>query len=903
MLMIKRFIKSLFLRLLLLMNKHPKFKLFFIGITKRLGLFELLWRIKLRSHSGLHRIAAPNEQRSFSKQQRGIIAQHAEPVVETRKRLAFVSPLPPLRSGISDYSADLLPLLAKFYDIDVIVDQELISDPWVVQHCTVRSADWLIDHAANYDRVLYHFGNSPFHEYMFDLLDAIPGVVVLHDFFLGHATAKRYAACFNDYLYQCHGYKALVEQQNTGQAIWPYPLNLKVLQSALTVITHSACSAQLAKQFYGEDSANNWPIIPLLRTPPKPLNKALSRLNLKIPADAFVVCSFGMTGETKLNHRLLDAWLASELSQHKQCYLIFVGENARSSYGHRLANQISLCGLSERVFITHWVDSTIYENYLSAADISVQLRARSRGETSAAVLDCMNYGLATVVNAHGSMIDLPDDAVYKLADDFDDGELTHALERLWQDTPYRHELIHNAQKLLASAHAPNACAEQYIATIESTYYATRAQADLDQLQRSLKHLNNATPELKQLKSAVAQTQIHAMPIKEKQLLVDVSAIVVNDLKTGIERVVRAQLEVLLQSPPVGYRVEPVFLTHKNGYWHYQYAYEWTLMFLNLPASDAPQANNPALLSKGDILFCADLNTGLVVAAEKTLYFQYLMSSGIHVYFQVFDLLPILHPEWFPKEVAPLHVSWAKVVANSSGALCISQSVAHEFNAWSEQLSLPVSKRHSSYYFHLGADIQTSSPSRGMPNNSAHLLSQLANSSSFLMVGTIEPRKGHQQTLDAFNQLWQQNAQVNLVIAGKAGWLMEELVSSIRLHPELNHRLFWLEGISDEFLDQLYGTCACLIAASEGEGFGLPLIEASHHHLPIIARDIPVFKEVAGEFASYFSGTSADALAAHINAWLEGLSQGVVISSKNMPRLSWRESTEMLARTMGLTLSA
>ena len=105
----------------------------------------------------------------------------------------------------------------------------------------------------------------------------------------------------------------------------------------------------------------------------------------------------------------------------------------------------------------------------------------------------MNYGLATVVNAHGSMIDLLEYAVYKLTDDFADCELTYALERLWQDAPYRSKLICNAQQLLASAHAPNTCAEQYISTIESTYYATRAQADLDRLQRSLKHLKSQTP--------------------------------------------------------------------------------------------------------------------------------------------------------------------------------------------------------------------------------------------------------------------------------------------------------------------------------------------------------------------------------------------------------------------------
>ena len=61
--------------------------------------------------------------------------------------------------------------------------------------------------------------------------------------------------------------------------------------------------------------------------------------------------------------------------------------------------------------------------------------------------------------------------------------------------------------------------------------------------------------------------------------------------------------------------------------------------------------------------------------------------------------------------------------------------------------------------------------------------------------------------------------------------------------------------------------SCLISPSEGEGFGLPLIEAAQHATPIIARDIPVFREVAGDHAFYFDGLEASALADAIHQWL------------------------------------
>ena len=162
-----------------------------------------------------------------------------------------------------------------------------------------------------------------------------------------------------------------------------------------------------------------------------------------------------------------------------------------------------------------------------------------------------------------------------------------------------------------------------------------------------------------------------------------------------------------------------------------------------------------------------------------------------------------------------------------------------------------------------------------------------------MVGTIETRKGHAQVVAAFENLWAHGIDANLVIVGRQGWNVDEFINRLRHHPELGRRLFWLEGISDEYLEKIYATCTCLIAASEGEGFGLPLIEAAQHKLPIIARDIPVFREVAGNHAFYFSGKEPTDLAGTVVRWLELHESGKNPDSDGMPWLSWRQSTERL----------
>ena len=98
--------------------------------------------------------------------------------------------------------------------------------------------------------------------------------------------------------------------------------------------------------------------------------------------------------------------------------------------------------------------------------------------------------------------------------------------------------------------------------------------------------------------------------------------------------------------------------------------------------------------------------------------------------------------------------------------------------------------------------------------------------------------------------------------------MDMLVNRLKNHKELGKRLFWLEDVSDEYLEKLYSAATCLLTASEGEGFGLPLVEAARRNLPIIARDIPVFHEIAGQHAYYFTGLDDGSLAATIVQWMK-----------------------------------
>ncbi len=810
-----------------------------------------------------------------------------------RLRLAYISPLPPVRSGISNYSAELLPELSRHFEIEVIVSQDVVSDSWVKANCPIRSVEWFRANVGRFDRILYHFGNSTFHQHMLGLMEEASGVVVLHDFFLSHLVASLDEAAHDriglmQELYHAHGHAALAEMAratDVNDVLWRYPCNRHVLERALGVIVHSESSRRLAAEWYGDDCGGEWSKVPMLRRTALDVDRDRARRALGLGRNDFLVCAFGMLGLTKLNHRLLESWMASVLAQEESSQLVFVGENERGKYGGELKHAIRRSARSDQIVITGWVDENTYGNYLAAADIAVQLRTLSRGEMSASVLDCMNYGLPTIVNANGSMADLPDDAVLKIGDAFSDSELTSALETLWGDCKIRVALGSRAREVIRKFHAPRACADVYAAAIEDAYRS--ASTDVSALAKSLCR-GDGEPADTVAWARLAEAIARSVPprIAQRQLLVDVSEIVHGDARSGIQRVVRSVLKHLLFHPPAGYRVEPVFAAGEK---RYVYARSYVSQFFGF--AQTPLGDGPIEFRSGDLFLGLDL-THRVVAAHRPTY-EAMRRYGVSVWFVVYDLLPVLRPDWFGEGMADAHKQWLQVVAMADGAVCISMSVAKELSLWIREHGGERNGQFKIRWFHLGADVAGSVPSTGLQANASEVIDKLIAGPSFLMVGTLEPRKGYSQVLAAFEILWNQGISANLVIVGAKGWRADELVRNLLDHSMRGEKLFWLEGISDEYLERVYASSTCMIAASAAEGFGLPLIEAAQHRLPIIARDIPVFREVAGAHAYYFSGTTGEALAEAVRNWMALYAEGRVPLSDGMPWLTWAESVQQL----------
>lgn len=810
-----------------------------------------------------------------------------------KPRLAYVSPLPPEPTGIADYSAELLPELARFYDIEVVVRQREVADNWVLANFPVRDVAWFEQHAPEYERVLYQFGNSHFHAHMFDLLARFPGTVVLHDVFLSGVLdwmerLGPQTGVFRRALYHSHGYAALLAEARKGReaAVWAYPSSGDILRDAVGVIVHSRYAWALLQDWYGALDGHEIRVIPQPRALPISRNRAEARRRLGFDEDEFLVCSFGFIAPTKLNHRLLAGWLGSRLAQNERCRLVFVGEKHGGDYDRELADAIERGTTAGRIQITGFVTTEQYQDYLAAADAAVQLRTRSCGETSRTVLDCLAHGLPVIVNAHGAAAELPEDVALVLADDFKDGELVAALERLYGEETLRARLARRAKEHVGTVHHPARVAEAYHSTIEEfwqTSHRARERRLITAIARIVSPTGPAAGDLPEIATAIAANRAED---GLRRLFVDVSTLALDDAGTGIQRVTRAILNVLVNQPPSGFRVEPVRLDGRV----YRLARRFTLKLLGLYPDlldDAPVEPRP-----GDVFLGLDCTPGRVPTMRP--WFERQRGRGVDVHFVVYDLLPILRPDAFPPEMQPAFELWLRTIAEvSDGLVCVSRSVADELVRWLETTKPARHRSLSIGYFHLGADIQTSLPSTGIPDEAEAQLAQLHTRPSFLMVGTIEPRKGHAQALAAFDRLWAAGLDVNLVIVGKQGWMVQHVADRLRSHPALGKRLFWFRGISDEYLEKVYEASTALLAASEGEGFGLPLVEAARHGLSIIARDIPVFREVAGDHAFYFAGNTPEALANAVREWLVLRTEGAVPKPDRIRWLTWEESARQL----------
>ncbi|MEG3089341.1 glycosyltransferase family 4 protein [Sphingomonas sp. PB4P5] len=377
-------------------------------------------------------------------------------------------------------------------------------------------------------------------------------------------------------------------------------------------------------------------------------------------------------------------------------------------------------------------------------------------------------------------------------------------------------------------------------------------------------------------------RVAATPGVRRTLYIDLSVISVDDAGTGIQRVVRALALILAREEPEGWDIRFVGASRTQPY----HCISW--------GGSRYDSTVPMMMRARP----GDVFVGLDYALDTVRWHRSQLSlfrrMGGQLWFLVHDLLPAHRPDWFsPLGVLRNRIWLDAVAALGDGFLCNSYQTEADLAAELRHYGL-----HPSMYqtcvLPMGYNIADALQAPAAPGYAtAHdHIRALAGRPFFLVVGTLEPRKGHAELIRAFDLIWERGSNQRLVLIGRLGWRVEALKKTIIDHLEYGRRLIWLDDIDDVTLMEAYRACEGVLVASLAEGFGLTLIEALGYGKPVLARDLPVFQQHAGEGVRYFPvDASPEVLADHILQWREAIRAGVVVV--RTPRSQWREAAQIL----------
>jgi len=389
-------------------------------------------------------------------------------------RLAWVSPLPPTASGIADYSFELLPLVAEVADVDAVAPRpgRFRRSP-APDGVRVVEPKALARARTGYDAVLYHLGNNPYHQFVYEAALRHPDIAVLHDFTLHHLISyltveRRQYRKYFDLLEGEYGDLGTrlatlrMKGVQTDYEKFLFPLNAHVARRARAIIVHSLdAKDQIAEIAPGVPVT----VIPHhAGAPPADVagvTRASARELLGLPPEgsAFLVGHFGFITRPKQPAAVIEGF-ARLAAERPDAELFLVGADQT---GGRLDRLIGRFGVERRVHLTGFVDLSRFYLFLKAVDCVVNLRYPSAGETSGTVARALAEGRPMIVNNLGSFAQIPRDVVLKVEIDEDQaarvGEL---LLRLAADPDLRRSFAAKAREYARTTLDPRHCAALYV---------------------------------------------------------------------------------------------------------------------------------------------------------------------------------------------------------------------------------------------------------------------------------------------------------------------------------------------------------------------------------------------------------------------------------------------------------
>lgn len=349
-----------------------------------------------------------------------------------------------------------------------------------------------------------------------------------------------------------------------------------------------------------------------------------------------------------------------------------------------------------------------------------------------------------------------------------------------------------------------------------------------------------------------------------KIYIDISVLTLATFVTGIQRVTREIGVRLIEKEQ-----DNIILLHYNAKQNVYYRID-NKLFCQYYLQGKGVKNKMITKQKvpleeiceGTVFF--DLDAAWMCRVKRSYLLPILKNQGAKIVAHIYDIISITHPQYCLQrgvynfmDFIGAHLQYAdEIIVNA-------QATVDELQRLADRICLKLPNCH---VIPLGADFgkKESVSDRQVPKYLADAVNERP---YILMVGTIEPRKNHKLLLEAFEK-GLKDMGYNIILAGYMGWNMEEFAEKLHAHPDFKKRIFHLEGLGDKEIDYLYQHAKFLVFCSYTEGFGLPLIESIMRGTPVIASDIPVSREVAGDYCAYFEQDNAAALCDRVKVYTE-----------------------------------
>ncbi len=348
-----------------------------------------------------------------------------------------------------------------------------------------------------------------------------------------------------------------------------------------------------------------------------------------------------------------------------------------------------------------------------------------------------------------------------------------------------------------------------------------------------------------------------------KIYIDITNLILAKFLTGIQRVVRSVCQDFLTNHPG----EIVLLneTRRPEVFQVVPVEYFTRRFVQGDAdAELPEERETLTLDEipgGGIFF--DVDSVWNCRLKRSALVPELKARGIKWVAYVYDVSPISHPQYASENTVFRFIEYIGTVIRHADAVIVSsEAIAGEFRALCATLGRSCPPVSVSW---LGCDFHK--PAADGAGAAPDVVAALEGRKYILSVGTIEPRKNHALLLDAFDDaLFEKD--VSLVFVGRVGWNVGTLMESVVANPKYGRQLFHFTGLDDSTLDWLYGHAFATAMPTHAEGFGLPLVESLLKGVPALVSDIPVMREVGGDYAVYFDNRDASSFTKAVTELLE-----------------------------------